>query len=158
MIRPHFHHRLLVLIAFAAIWGPGFAARAEQPPVASQPPAESKSAPAPRAKPQVIYHLPRTSTYAATLHSQAKGQSNVLPIDSTMPISLQMSRAAANAAAGQAQEEPSASPSNAKSTDAPRQNTLKRSKMPAGRPQIRSHPAPKGHGPGNRSGNKSHKK
>lgn len=152
MIRPHFHHRLLVLIAFAVILGPGFAARAEQPP------AESKSAPAPRAKPQVIYHLPRTSTYAATLHSQAKGQSNVLPIDSDMPVSLQMSRAAANAAAAQPQEGPSASPGHAKSTEAARQNTLRRSKVPSSRPHLRSHAAPKGHGPGNRSGNKSHKK
>jgi hypothetical protein len=152
MIRPHFHHRLLVLIAFAAIWGLGFAARAEQPP------AESKSAPAPRAKPQVIYHLPRTSTYAATLHSQAKGQGNALPIDSDMPVSLQMSRAAANAAGAQAQEEPSASPGNAKATEAARQSTLRRSKVPSNRPHLRSHNSSKGQGPGNSSGNKSHKK
>jgi hypothetical protein len=158
MIRPHFHLRLLVLIAFAAIWGMGSAARAEQPPVATQPPVESKSAPPPRAKPQVIYHLPRTSTYAATLHSQAKGQSNALPIDSSMPISLQMSREAANAAAAQAQEEPSASPGPSKSTEAARQSTLKRSKMPSNRSHIRSHAPPKGHGPGNSPGNKSHKK
>jgi hypothetical protein len=154
MIRPRFHLRLLVLIAFAAIGGLRPASRAEQPPVPTQPPAESKSAPAPRAKPQIIYHLPRTSTYAATLHSQAKGQSNALPIDSSMPISLQISRAAAN----QAQEEPSASPGPSKSTEAARQSTLKRSKMPSNRSHIRSHASPKGHGPGNSPGNKSHKK
>jgi hypothetical protein len=154
MIRPHFHHRFLVLIAFVAIWGLGSAAPAEQPPAAS-PPAESKSTSAPRAKPQVIYHLPRTSTYAATLHSQAKGQSNALPIDSSMPTSLRISREAANA---QVQEEPAASPGNAKSTEAARQSTLKRSKVPSNRPHLRTHPSPKGRGPGNSPHGKSHKK
>jgi hypothetical protein len=149
MIRPHFHHRFLVLIAFVAIWGLGPAAPAEQPPT------ESKSASAPRAKPQVIYHLPRTSTYAATLHSQAKGQSNALPIDSSMPTSLQISREAANA---QAQEEPAASPKNAKSAEAAQQSTSRRSKMHSNRSHVRSHPSPKGRGPGNSRGNKSHKK
>ena len=162
MIRTDFHLRLLVLIAFAAIWGLGFAARAEQPPVAAQPPAESKSAPSPRAKPQVIYHLPRTSTYAATLHSQAKGQSNALPIDSSMPISLQMSRAAANAAAAQTQEEPTPSPSKAdehgNSVEAAPQSASKRSKMQSNRSHLRSHAFPKGRGPGNFPRSKSHKK
>ena len=53
----------------------------------------------------MIYHLPASSNYAATLHSQAKGQSNDLPVDSSMPTSLQISRANANAAAAQAREE-----------------------------------------------------
>ena len=57
-----------------------------------------------RSKPQVIYHLPPASNYGATLHSQAKGQNNTLPIDSDMPTSLQMSRANANAAAAQQQQ------------------------------------------------------
>jgi hypothetical protein len=154
MIRPlYFHHRFLVLIAFVAIWGLGPAAPAEQPPTA--PAAESKSTSAPRPKPQVIYHLPRTSTYAATLHSQAKGQSNALPIDSSMPTSLQISREAANA---RAQEEPSPSPSSAKSAEAAQKSTLRRSKMQSNRPHVRTHPSPKSRGPGNSRGNKSHKK
>jgi hypothetical protein len=57
----------------------------------------------------VIYHLPSSSNSAATLHSQAKGQNNDLPIDSGMPTSLQISRANANAAADQAREQPAAS-------------------------------------------------
>src|SRR4051794_22904535 len=36
-----------------------------------------------RAKPQVIYHLPASPNYAATLHSQAKGQNNLEPEAST---------------------------------------------------------------------------
>ena len=62
-----------------------------------------------RAQPQVIYHLP-SSNYAATLHSQDKGQNNDLPIDSSMPTSLQLSRAKANEAAAQARQEPHSSP------------------------------------------------
>jgi hypothetical protein len=96
-------------------------------------------------KPQIVYHLPRTSSYAAALHSQAKGQSNDLPIDSTMPTSLQMSRAAANAAAAQARQE-SAAPAEA---SPPR---------PVKRPKVQSYRVPKGRGPGNSHRNKSHKK
>ena len=56
-----------------------------------------------RTKPQVIYHLPRSSNYAATLHSQAKGQNNDLPVDGGRPTSLSTSRANANAAAAEPQ-------------------------------------------------------
>jgi hypothetical protein len=73
--------------------------------VVAQPPDASSKKPVARPRPQVIYHLPASSNYAATLHSQAKGQSNDLPIDSSMPTSLQISRANANAAAAQAREE-----------------------------------------------------
>ena len=74
--------------------------------VSAQPPDFSLTKkPVARPKPQVIYHLPASSNYAATLHSQAKGQNNDLPIDSSMPTSLQISRANANAAAAQAREE-----------------------------------------------------
>src|SRR5205809_2424035 len=65
----------------------------------------STKQPVARPRPQVIYHLPPSSNYAATLHSQAKGQNNDLPVDSSMPTSLQISRANANAAAAQAREE-----------------------------------------------------
>jgi hypothetical protein len=71
----------------------------------AQPPDASKKMPVARSRPQVIYHLPSTSGSAATLHSQAKGQHNDLPIESGMPTSLQISRAHANAAASQAREE-----------------------------------------------------
>jgi len=114
-----------------------------------------KTAPAPRAKPQVIYHLPRTSTYAATLHSQAKGQSNALPIDSSMPISLQMSRAAANEAAAQAE---SSMNERGNPAEPKRQRTVKRSKIQSNRSQMRSQVSPKDREPGNPHGNKPHKK
>jgi hypothetical protein len=146
-----------VLIVFAAIWGSAFVARAEQPPIAPAA-AEAKAAPPPRTKPQVIYHLPRRSTYAATLHSQAKGQSNVLPIDSSMPTSLQISRAKANEEAARAQE-PSASPTeSAASAESSRERTLKRVKIQSNRPHFRSDAIPKVRGPGNPHRNKSHKK
>jgi hypothetical protein len=71
----------------------------------AQPPDASKKKPVAGPRPQVIYHLPSTSGSAATLHSQAKGQINDLPIESGMSTSLQISRANANAAAAQAREE-----------------------------------------------------
>jgi hypothetical protein len=70
----------------------------------AQPPDASKKKPVAGPRPQVIYRLPSTSGSAATLHSQAKGQNNDLPIESGMPTSLQISRANANAAAAQARE------------------------------------------------------
>jgi hypothetical protein len=156
MIRPPFHYLFCALIALTAIWGSSFVSRAEQPPATAAPPAEVKNAP-PRAKPQVIYHLPRTSTYATTLHSQAKGQSNALPIDSTMPISLQMSRAAANEAAAQAESSPSPATANERGNFA-RQRTVKRSKIHSNRSHLRSEVSPKGRGPGHSHGNKPRKK
>src|SRR4051794_13155765 len=45
--------------------------------------------PSRRSKPQVIYQLPRTSTYAATLHSQAKMEGNQRierPSQSRIPV------------------------------------------------------------------------
>jgi hypothetical protein len=162
MNRPSFHCRTCLLIALAAIWGWSSVARAEQPPVVAPPPAESKSASPTRTKPQVIYHLPRSSTYAATLHSQAKGQSNALPIDSSMPTSLQMSRAAANEAAAQAQQGPSPSASNpdesGNSPEAAQKRTVKRVKVQSNRSYLRSHAFPKARGPGKSHGNKSHKR
>jgi hypothetical protein len=56
-----------------------------------------------RTRPQVIYHVRPASNYAATLHAQAKTQTNNdLPIDSNMPTSLQISRENANAEAAEA--------------------------------------------------------
>jgi hypothetical protein len=52
--------------------------------VVAQPP-ETGANKKPRSRPQVIYHLPPSSSYGATLHSQAKGQSNEVPVESGTP-------------------------------------------------------------------------
>ncbi|MDP9098195.1 MAG: hypothetical protein M3N48_04280, partial [Verrucomicrobiota bacterium] len=78
--------------------------------VLAEPPDPSTKKLVARPRPQVIYHLPSSSNSAATLHSQAKGQNNDLPIDSSMPTSLQISRSNANAGAAQAREQPVTSP------------------------------------------------
>jgi hypothetical protein len=108
-----FHYRLVWLgwAALLALTGTLLA----QPPDASR----KKAVGGPR--PQVIYHLPSSSNSAATLHSQAKGQNNDLPIDSSMPTSLQISRANANAAAAQAREEAAVPP--------PQESGVKHSKV-----------------------------
>ena len=156
MTRPRFHHRFSVLIAFAAMWAPSFVAHAEQPPAMSPPPAEVKTAPPPRAKPQIIYRLPRSSSYAATLHSQAKTQSHPLPIDSSMPPSLQMSRAAANEAAARAQQEKQLQQQQQQT--APKINSSRqhrtRAKFQSNQSKVRKH----GPGQGRGHGNKSRKK
>lgn len=160
MTPPRFHYRLSVVIAFAVIWGPGFAAQAEQPPTMSPPPAEVKTAPPPRAKPQVIYHLPRNSSYAATLHSQAKNQSHPLPIDSSMPPSLQMSRAAANEAAARAQQEQQLQQQQKQSApkaNSSRQQRVQRPKVHSNQPQMRKHGPGKGRGPGSSRGKRGKK-
>jgi|GEM_PF-2730136 len=120
---------------------------AEQPAPPAEAPAEIKKS-APRVKPQVIYRLPRTSNYAANLHSQAKSHANDLPIDGDMPVSLQMSRAAANAAANQPAPKPEPS---ATLPQGPRPE----SKRP---PKSRSNGPAKMQGPGKSHGHKSHKK
>ena len=85
-----------------SVWLGGAALLVLTAAVLAQPPEASTKKPVARPRPQVIYHLPPSSNSAATLHSQAKGQNNDLPVDSSMPTSLQMSRANANAAAAQA--------------------------------------------------------
>ena len=52
-----------------------------------------------RTKPQIIYHLPPASPYAERLHSQAKGQSNDLPNDNSLPLSLQTPHPTSNVTA-----------------------------------------------------------
>ena len=117
--------------------------------ILAQPPETGPNkTPAARTKPQVIYHLPPKSNYAATLHSQAKGQNNDLPIDSGMPASLQMSRANANAAAAQVQPE-AATPPLRESSGKPLKLQSKRS--------FHSKPSVKAKGRGNSPGN-PHKK
>ena len=159
MTRPRLHSRFSALIACAAMCAPGFLAKAEQPPAMSPPPAEVKTAPPPRAKPQVIYHLPRSSSYAATLHSQAKTQSHPLPIDSTMPPSLQMSRAAANEAAARAQQEQQLQQQQQapRITSSPQQR-IKRPKLQSRPAQMRKQGPGKPRGSGVPHGKKSGKK
>jgi hypothetical protein len=111
--------------------------------ILAEPPDASTKKPVARPRPQVIYHLPSSSNSAATLHSQAKGQNNDLPIDSSMPTSLQISRANANAAAAQAREQPVTSP--------PPQPSVKPPKV------QRSHSV-KAKGPARSGPKKSHKK
>lgn len=160
MTRPRFHRRFSVLIAVAAIWAPGFVAQGEQPPAMSPPPAEAKTAPSPRAKPQIIYHLPRSSSYAATLHSQAKTQSHPLPIDSSMPLSLQMSRAAANEAAARAQQEQQLQQQQLQQqqqqappkVNSSRRQRVKRTKVHPNQPQMRKQGPGKARGPGSSHG------
>jgi hypothetical protein len=102
--------------------------------------------PASRTKPQIIYHLPPTSNYAAMLHSQAKTQNNELPVDSSMPTSLQISNANANTAA---QQQPTPSPVEERRV----KPKLKVNRSPV---HARSVAGPPGRG--NPHGNKSHKK
>jgi hypothetical protein len=78
--------------------------------ILAEPPDVSTKKPAARPRPQVIYHLPSSSNSAAALHSQAKGQNGDLPIDSSTPKSLQISRGNANAPAAQTREQPMTSP------------------------------------------------
>jgi hypothetical protein len=101
-----------------------------------------------RSKPQVIYHLPPASRYGPTLHSQAKGQNNDLPIDSSMPTSLQISRANANAAAAQQQQTPA--PSFQQRSVTP--------KLKSNRSQPRPRSFARPRGSGNPHANKHHKK
>ena len=122
----------------------GVAAHAEPP--AAQTDAAAKPVVIPKSKPQVIYHLPRSASYPATLHSQAKNRTDLLPIDPSMPTSLQLSRSAANAAALQAEAEAANTP--APSSDdsvAPRpKRTVKRS--PAKGPRVHAVSPGRGHG------------
>ena len=156
MIRPCFHYRLCLLIACAAIWGASSVLRAEQPPAVTPPPAEAKVVRPPRSKPQIIYRLPRSPSYAATLHSQSKTHSHPLPIDSSMPISLQMSRAAANEAAARAEQEQAASENQPNNARIPRQQRVK-PRMQSVRPKVHPRGPSKARGPGKSAG-KSGKK
>jgi hypothetical protein len=144
---PGFQRKLIWLVATAlfAVAGPGFAQPPEKAPTKRD---------VVRPKPQVIYHLPRSSNYAATLHSQAKGQNNDLPIDSDMPTSLQLSRANANAAAAKAREEAVAAQPAEPRPQQVRPPRVKRQKVQSVR-VARPHPR-RGKGPGHGGPKKSH--
>jgi hypothetical protein len=102
-----------------------------------------------RGRPQVIYHLPPASNFAATLHSQAKGQNNEVPVNSSMPTSLQIPRANPNAARV---------PQPQGATPPPQERRVKtavRSNRSPARPHS-SFVKPQSHGNGH--GNKSHRR
>jgi hypothetical protein len=138
---PNFKFKLVRIICA------GSAAFAGSVLAESPEPGPSKSAMS-RTRPQVIYHLPPASNYAATLHSQAKGQNNELPIDSSMPTSLQISRANANAAAAQ----------QLQATPPPVQERHVQLKVRSNRPPIRQRSVIHLPARGNGHGNKSHRK
>ena len=159
MIRPRYVPQVGALIVLFTMWGSSFVAGAEQP---GPPPPAVKTVPPPKPKPQIIYHLPRDPSYAATLHSQAKNQSHPLPIDNSMPPSLQMSRAAANEAAARAQQEQlkqqqqqqqqqqeqQQQQQTGPKADSPRPHRVKRPKFQSHQQQFRKHGPGKGRGPG----------
>jgi hypothetical protein len=99
-----FSHHVFVFVAAIALTTIVSLAQAQPPSTSADGPNDmKKTVTAPRVKPQVIYHLPRSSIDAAALHAQAKAENNMLPIDSSMPTSLQLARSNANAAAAAAQ-------------------------------------------------------
>jgi hypothetical protein len=100
-----------------------------------------------RSRPQVIYHLPPASNYAARLHSQAKSQINEPPIDSG-PVSLQMSQAELNSVPVEPPQKQAM----------PSQQRAVRNKAIHNRTQVRPHSFARPSGHGNPHGNKSHRK
>jgi hypothetical protein len=130
------------------------AAHAEPP--AGQTDTAAKAVVIPRSKPQVIYHLPRSDNYSATLHSQAKARTDLLPVDPSMPTSLQLSRSSANAAALQAEAEAANAPgpSPEKATTPRPKRSVKHA--PAKAPRV--HVISPGRGHGNPHPGKGHKK
>ena len=139
---PRFPHKLVWLVAAAlfAVPGPGFA----------QPPERNTA----RQKPQVIYHLPPSSSSAARLHSQAKGQNSDRPVDSDGPAAPQVSRENPNMSTAQAREQSVTAPPAEAPQQQIRPQRLKREKSQSVR-VARPHPG-KGKGPGGPK--KSHKK
>jgi hypothetical protein len=102
MKNPGFQLHLVRLVC-AILFALSNLLRADPPP--NPPEVKSAKAPtAPRTKPQIIYHVRPASNYAATLHSQEKTQNNELPVDSSMPTSLQLSHSNANADAREQQQ------------------------------------------------------
>ena len=125
-----------------------------EPPSGTPSKPAMKVPPAPRERPQIIYHVRPTSDYAATLHSQAKGQNSDLTIDSSMPLSLQLSNANANNAAAEARAKAEAQEKAAANLQ---QREMKRPKTYSNRMVRPSVVKPqKQHG--NPHGPKSHKK
>src|SRR4051812_46885287 len=115
--------------------------------VVAQPPGTGAN-PKPRSRPQVIYHLPPSSNYGPTLHSQAKGQNNEVPVESGTPSAVQLPRDNPNAAAALQQQTPTPAPQERNVTRPVRSN------RPASHPRS----VHKQSSHGNPHGKKSHKK
>jgi hypothetical protein len=152
-----FHQKIFALVTSVAFMTFISLAMSQPPAVPAEGPADSKkSAPASRVKPQVIYHLSKSSSDAAALHAQAKAENNALPIDSSMPISLQLAHANANAAAAQATSPTPNAQNQLKATGdqkQPRNKTVAKkvkTRSPAGTRSVRTAPAKV---PGARHGN-----
>jgi hypothetical protein len=116
--------------------------------VVAQPP-ETGPKKAPRTRPQVIYHLPPSSSYGPTLHSQAKGENNETPVESGTPPAVQTPRENPNVATALQQQTPK---------PAPQERKVNRQRVQSNRPASRPHPVQKPSFHGNPRGNKSHKK
>jgi hypothetical protein len=115
--------------------------------VVAQPP-ETGANKKPRSRPQVIYHLPPSSNYGPTLHSQAKGQRNEVPVESGTPSAVQIPPDNPNVATAIQQQTPRPAPQERNVTRPVQSN------RPANRP--RSVHKPPVHD--NSHGKKSHKK
>jgi hypothetical protein len=115
--------------------------------VVAQPDTSATRNRASRSRPQVIYHLPPASNYAATLHSQAKSQNNELPMGSSMPTSIQTAHANANAEGAQ----------QSAAMQPPQKRQLK-PRARSNRAQVQPHTFGNPSGRGNDHGNHSHKK
>jgi hypothetical protein len=112
--------------------------------VVAQPPENGPKKPS-RTRPQVIYHLPPSSSYGATLHSQAKGQNNDMPVESGTPSAAQTPRENPNVATALQQQTP---------RPAPEERKVSRQRVQSSRPR----PVHKPSAQGNPHGNKGHKK
>lgn len=131
---PGFKYNLVWLLSIVSLAMVGTAG-------AEAPETGPKKSGSSRGRPQVIYHLPPSSPYAATLHSQAKGQNNELPTDNSLPSQI---------APPSAPQQQTPLPSIQERRVSPK---LKSNRS---RPRSRSVAKPPGHG--NPHANKSHKK
>ena len=121
--------------------------------VVAQPPDKPKAASTPAARPQVIYHVRPTSDYAATLHSQAKGQNNDVPAEGGRSPSVEPPRPSPVVPAPEARG-PLESIQQAPAIE---QRHVKQPKAPSNR-VVRPHAFKPQKQHGNPHGGKSHKK
>jgi hypothetical protein len=120
-------------------------------------PAPQSMVPAPRTQPQIIYRVRPTSDYADKLRSQDKNRNNELPIDSSMPTSLQLSRANANAEArAQAEAAARADEQEQSAASEPRRKRPKMQRSQGQRPQFSVKQKGPRHGHGGGKGHKGH--
>jgi hypothetical protein len=149
---------IVLLVAVGARTALGQPPQPESSPAGKQP-VEAKEVKTERQKPQVVYSLGSASRETAeALHAQSKAADMSLPIDGSMPISLQVARANANANAAAADAAaravPAPAPSATESPQAKREKPQRRgrARSRAGvEPQPTAAAVPKptehGHGP-----------